>query len=89
MLADGIYQPGNHHGQDDKQIVIRHLHVVGINLESSENGCEHKAPQIFAPIGQHKSCNQWWQIGQSPHLPDVTCSNDDEEIGAEGPHDRA
>ena len=53
MLADGIYQPGNHHSQDDEQIVIRHLHVVSINLESGKNGCEHKAPQVFAPIGQH------------------------------------
>ena len=88
-MADGINQPGNYHGQDDEQIIIRHLYVVGINLESRKDGCEHKAPQVFATIGQHYTCNQWWQISQGPHLPDVTCGNDNEEIGAEGPYDRA
>ena len=86
LIADGIYQPSYHHRKDDEQIVVGHLHVVGVNLECSENGCEQESPQIFASIGQHKSCYQWWQIGQSPHLPDVSCSDDDKEIGAERPN---
>ena len=89
LFADGIYQPSYHHRQDDEQIVVGHLHVVGVDLECGKDGCEHKSPQILTPISQHQSGYHWWQIGQSPHLPDVTSSNDNKEIGAEGPHDRA
>ena len=87
LLPDGIHQPGDHHEEDDKQIVIGHLHVVGVDLKGRKHRREQQSPQIFAPISQHDTRNHWGQISQCPHLPDVACSNDNQEIGRESPDD--
>ena len=89
VLADGIHQPGDDEEEDDEQIIIGHLHVVRVDLECREDCRQQQSPEVFPAIGQHQSCDQRWQISQCPHLPDVSCGNDDEEIGGKGPEDRA
>ena len=89
LFAYGIHQPCYYHRQNNKQIVIRHLHVVGVNLKGSEDCCKQESPQIFAPVSQHYTRNHWWQVSQRPHLPYVSCGNDNQEIGAECPYNRA
>ena len=85
MFSDGIHQPGDKEEEDDEQIIVGHLHVVRIDLEGREDGCQQQSPQVFPAIGQHKSCNHRWQIGQCPDFPDVSCCNNDQEIGRERP----
>ena len=80
-LPDGIHQVGNHHEEDDEEIVVSHLHVVGIHLESREDGGEEQALQILTPVSQHHARNHWRQIGKCPHLPDMTGGDDDKEVG--------
>ena len=89
MFADGIHQPGNDEEEDDEQIIIGHLHVVRIDLKRREDSRHQQSPKVFPAIGQHQACNHRRQVGQCPHLPDVSCGDDDEEIGGEGPEDRA
>ena len=86
FLPDGLDQIGNEHEQDDEQVVVGHLHVVGMHLEGGKDARQDKAPQVFAPVGQHDAGNHRGQIGQCPHLPDVAGGNDNQEIGTEGPH---
>ena len=89
LLLHRIGQPRQHHEEDDEQIVIGHLHVVGIHLEGRKDGRHDESPQIPAAVGQHQSGYHRRQIGQRHHLPDVASGNDDEEIAAEGPYHRA
>ena len=85
LCLNGLNKIGNDHGGDDKQIVVGHLHVVGMHLEGRKEGREQQAPQVFATIGQHNARNHRRQVGPGPHLPDVSSCNNDEEIGAERP----
>ena len=85
FLADGFHEPRYHHEEDDEQVVVGHLDVVGANLEGSEDSCNDQSPQVFAAVGQHDTCNHRRQIGQRPHLPDVSGGNDNQEVGREGP----
>ena len=87
FLLDCLYEPGDDEEKDDEQIIIGHLHVVGIDLKSREDSREQQAPKVFAPIGEHHTSNHRRQVSQCPYLPDMTCCNDDEEIGGEGPDD--
>ena len=86
---DTFDEIGNDHRSDDEQIVVSHLHVIGIHLKSCKDGCDNESPQVFPPICQHNTRYHRRQIGQSHHLPDVTCCNDNEEIAAECPYHRA
>ena len=85
-LADGIDEPSQRHQHDDEQVVVGHLHMVGIHLESSKDGCHDETPQIFATIGQDDTGYHRRQISQCPYLPDMSRSDDDEEVAAESPH---
>ena len=89
FLLDGLYEPGYHHRDDDKQIIIGHLYVVRIDLKGCKDGCQQQSPEIFPPISQYQTSYHRWQIGQCPHLPDMASSNDDEEIGGESPDNGA
>ena len=89
LLQDSFYEEGQYHQQDDHQVVIRHLHVVGVHHKGCKEGCHDECPQVLAPIGQHYAANHWGQIGQRHHLPQVSGSNDNQEIGAESPKYRA
>ena len=62
--------------------------MVRIDLKRREDSRQQQAPKVFPAIGQHQTCNQRWQIGQCPHLPDVSCGDNDEEIGGESPKNR-
>ena len=86
-FLDGIYQEGNHHEEDDKEVVISHLHVVCLHLESREDGSKEQSLEILAPIGKHHARNHRRQISQRPYLPDMSGSNDDEKVGRECPDD--
>ena len=86
ILAHGFHEPCNHHEQDDEQVIVGHLHMVGIDLKRREQGRDDQAPQVFPPVGQHDTRYHRWQIGQCPHLPDMSCGNDDEEIARERPY---
>ena len=89
MLADGLYQPGDDHEQDDKQIIIGHLHMVRVDLKGREDSRDQQSPQVSSPIGQYHTGNHRRQIGQCPDLPDMSGGDDNQEIGRERPDDRA
>ena len=89
FLTDGFHQVSHYHKENDEQEIVGHLHVVGMHLQCGEDCGDEQSPQVFAPVGQHDAGNHRRQIGQGHHLPHVACSDDDEEIGAEGPKDRA
>ena len=79
----------HHHHRYREQIIVGHLHVVGLHLKGGEEGREDESPQVFSSVGQHDAGNHRRQVGQRPHLPDVAGRNDDEEITAEGPDNAA
>ena len=89
LLADSVYHEGYHHQQNDKQIVVGHLHVVGLHLKGGENGSHYQPRPVFAPIGQHHTRYHGRQICQGHHLPQVTGGDDDEKITGESPNNRA
>ena len=86
MIANGIPQISQHHEGDDEQIIIGHLHVVGLYLKRREQCRDDKSPHVFATISQHNTCYHRRQISQGYHLPDVSGSDDDEEVAAERPY---
>ena len=87
LLTNGLHEIGNDHEEDDEQVIISHLHVVGFHLKGGEE-CRHdESRQITSSISQDNTGNRRWKISQCHHLPQVTGSNDDEEIGRESPHD--
>ena len=86
FLPCPFYHKSNHHRQDDEQVVVGHLHMVGKYLQRTEQGGDYQAPGIFPPIGKYHTCYHRWQIGKGDHLPDMPCGNDDEEIAAERPY---
>ena len=59
--------------------------MVGFDFKGGEDGCHYQSRQILAAEGQHDARNQRRQIGQCHHLPDVSGSDDNQEIGAESP----
>ena len=85
LLVQSLYEIGYDHEQHDEQIVVSHLHVVGLNLERREQTREHEAPHILAAVGEHDARNHRRQISQRNHLPDVSGGDDDEEVAAESP----
>ena len=87
FLLDRLHQPRNHKEKDDEQIIIGHLHVVGVDLKGCENRREQQSPEIAPLIRQHQSRNHRRQIGQCPYLPDMAGGDDNQEIGGEGPDD--
>ena len=89
LLLYGFHQPGNDQQHNGYQVVVGHLHVVGMYLKRREQGCHDESPQVPAPVGQYQTADEGRQIGQCPHLPDVAGGNDNEEIGREGPHHAA
>ena len=89
LVTDGHDEPGDDHEEDDEEIVVGHLHVVGIDLKGGEDGRDDQAPQIFAAVAQHNAGDHRRQIGQRHDLPDMACGNDDEEIAGESPKDGA
>ena len=80
ILAHSLHEPCNHHEQDDEQVIVSHLHMVGIDLKRREHSCNNQSPQVFPLIGQNDTRYHRRQVGQSPHLPDMSCGDDDEEI---------
>ena len=86
-LPQGFDGKGYHHRQDYKQIIVGHLHVVGMHLQGGKECRHHTAQQVFSPVGQHDARYHWRQIGQRHHLPYMPGGNDDEEITGESPHD--
>ena len=88
MFAKSIYQPGDEEEEDDEHIIIGHLHMVGVDLEGCEDSRQQETPHVFSPISKHQPGNQRRQISQSPHLPDMSGSDDNQEIGGKSPEDR-
>ena len=76
------------HRQDDEQVVVGHLHVVGQHLECCEECGHQQSREILPPVGQHYACDERGQICQGHHLPIVAGGNDDEEVAGEGPYHR-
>ena len=63
--------------------------MVGIDLEGGKDGGNEQSPKVFSPVSQHDTGYHRRQIGQSHDLPDMSCRNDDKEVGRECPDDRA
>ena len=80
LRSDRFNKVSYHHEEDNEQIIISHLHVVGVDFKGSEDRSNNETPQIFAPISEHNARNHRWKIGQSHDFPDVSGGNDDEEI---------
>ena len=87
MITNGLHQIGDNHKEEDKQIIVGHLHVVGTHLEGGEDSRNHKSPQVFPTIGQYHTGNHRRQVGQRHHFPEVSCGDDYQEIGRESPDD--
>ena len=87
FLLHSLHEEGDDHEEDDHEVVIGHLHMVGQHLKSREEGRDEESGQIFSPVGQHDTSYERWQISQRPHFPDMSGRYDDEEIAGEGPHD--
>ena len=86
LLAQAVYAEGNDHSQNNEQVVVGHLHMVGQHLQGGKE-CRHQhAPQVFATIGQHHTGYHRRQIGQRHDFPDVAGGYDDKEIAAECPY---
>ena len=89
LLLVGLYPIGYRHEQHHEQEVIAHLHVVGRNLQRHKEGSYESAPQVLATITKHHSRNGRRYVGQGNEFPDMSGSNDDEEVGREGPDNGA
>ena len=80
LLHNGIDQICHHHKHLRNEEIVCHLHMVGQNLKSAEQGSQHTTPQIFASEAKHHSRYRWRNICKSQHFPYMTSSYDDEEI---------
>ena len=69
------------------QEVIRHLHMVAVNLKRGKKGGDNEAPQVFAFEAHHHSGYRRRDISQGDGLPEVAGGDDDEEIAGERPND--
>ena len=87
FLSQAVDAKCNDHSQDDEQVIVGHLHVVGQHFKGTEDCCYQQAPEVFAPKSQHNTGNHRRQIGQCHHLPDMSSGNDDEEVAGERPDD--
>ena len=85
-LTNGIDKETNDEEEDNKEIVIGHLHMVGIDLKRREDARYGKSCKVFPPVGKQYTCYHRWQIGKCHHFPYMTCCYDDEEIAAESPY---
>ena len=85
LFHHGIHDEGQYHQEDDEQVVVCHLYVVGMYLKGAKEGGNQQSPEVFLPEGQDDTANHRRQIGQRHHLPQVSGSDDNQEIGAEGP----
>ena len=85
-LTQGINAECYHHSQDDEEVVVGHLHMVSADLQGSEECRDHQCRQIALSERQHNTTDQWRQIGQGDDFPDMSGSNDDEEIAGECPN---
>ena len=88
LVFHSLNQESDNHEEDDEQIIIGHLHMIGLHLKGGKQGRQDESPEIFSPITKHNTSNHWWQIGQGHHFPNVSGSNDNEEITGESPDDR-
>ena len=50
LLADGINKESDYEEKNNEEIVICHLHMVGVNLKCREDACYYKAWNILAFI---------------------------------------
>ena len=44
MLADGHDEPSYDHEEDDEQIIISHLNMVGVDLKGCKDSRDNEAP---------------------------------------------
>ena len=89
FLTDGFHEVGDNHEEDDEQIVIGHLHMVGFYFEGCEDRRHDEAGQVLAAVGQHDAGDHRREVGQCHYLPQVSGGDDDQKIGREGPHHTA
>ena len=78
--AYGLYQIAHHDAEHDEQKVIRHLQVIGEYLESRKQSRYGAAPKQLAAVAEHQAGNGGGDEGQSEHLPDMACGDDDEQV---------
>ena len=62
VLADSHDEPGDNHEEDDEQIIIGHLHMVGLDLKSREDSRHDEAPQVFAAVGKDETTDHWREV---------------------------
>ncbi len=88
-FADGVNKEGDDHKEHDEQIIICHLHMVGVDFECREKACQEEALQIFPPVGKHYAAYHRRKICQRHHFPQVAGGNDYQKIAGECPHNRS
>ena len=89
LVSPCIFKVCSYDEQDDKQEVVGHLHMVRHDLQGDEEGCQDAAGQQLAPVGKYNARYCGWDVGKGDELPDVSCGNQDEEVGRKSPHDAA
>ena len=86
LIPQCVHKESDNHEKDEEEVVVRHLHVVSIDLKGSEHRRNDKAPKVLTPVCQNYSGNHRRQISQRHYFPQVTGGNDDEEVTGESPY---
>ena len=61
--------------------------MVGVDLERREDARHSKGRKVLLlAVGKEDTCEHRRQVGKGHHLPDMSGSDDDEEVAAERPY---
>ena len=83
LLLDGLAKVGNHKRHHHEHGVIRHLHVVAIELKGGKQRGDGCTGKVFATIAHHYAGNGGRNVAEHQQFPDMARANDDEEITGE------
>src|SRR3712207_3054981 len=86
LLSYSRIEVSQHHEEDDKQVIIGHLHMVGMYFKSRENSSDDKSGYQLASESQHDACYHRWQIGQRHYFPYMSGRYNNKEIAGESPY---
>ena len=52
LLPDGIHEETYYKEEDDKEVIVGHLHVIGIDFEGREYARNYQSCKVFSSISQ-------------------------------------
>lgn len=78
--GDGFAEPQRAHRQQE---VVGDLRVVGADFERCREGRHGASAPHVAPQGHPRAAHHQGGVYERPHLGDVACADDEEEVGRE------